>query len=148
MESEFVDTKLTGHLDYEGIMIELAAERGWEFKFGDEVIPVQSVFNHATYLPALLTLASAELDARHIGCDLAFRLEGEANSLFGASLSFVDARNSTLAQIWRIAASAMAVESLPRHGSYIDLEPLQYVLGDQYAAFVTPDAETVSKEAE
>ncbi|CAG9169759.1 hypothetical protein [Cupriavidus pinatubonensis] len=141
-----IENKLTEYRDFEGIMLQLATERGWQFKFGDEVIPVQSVFNHAMYAPALLTLAGSELEARRVACDLAFRLDGESNSLFGARVAFEEERNSTLAQLWRLAASAMIVESLPKDGNYISLDPLQFVLGDTFAAFVAP--EHAAREAE
>ena len=74
--------------DFEHIMIHLAGERGWTFKFGDESVPVEAVFNHSTYAPALLAAAETELAARRIGGDLAFALEGEGNSLFGARVRF------------------------------------------------------------
>lgn len=141
-----IDNKLTGYPDFEGIMIQLADERGWQFKFDDELIPVQSVFNQAMYAPALLALAETELSARRIACDLAVRLDGESNSLFGAKASFDDERNSTLGQIWRLLASAMIVEALPKDGNYISLDPLKYVLGDTYAAHVVTDQPT--KEVE
>lgn len=48
-------------------MIHLAGERGWAFKFGDESVPVEAVFNHSTYAPALLAAAETELAARRIG---------------------------------------------------------------------------------
>lgn len=53
--------------DFEHIMIHLAGERGWAFKFGDESVPVEAVFNHSTYAPALLAAAETELAARRIG---------------------------------------------------------------------------------
>ncbi|MDH0342148.1 hypothetical protein [Chromobacterium haemolyticum] len=136
-----MDNRLTGYTDFEGVMIHLSKERGWEFKFTDEQIPVQSVFNHSTYAPALLTLAKAELETRHIPSDLGIRLEGESNSLFGARVVFDDGQNSFLSQIWRLAATAMIVESLPKDGNYIVLDPLQYVLGDAYAAYATREIE-------
>ena len=142
----FTDKKLVGYNDFEHIMIHLAGERGWEFKFAGEHIPVQNVFNHSTYAPALLTAAQAELDTRQLPCDLSIRLEGENNSLFGARVSFDETRNSLTAQFWRLAATAMIVESLAKSGNYIDLDPLQYVLGDSYAAFINP--EQGMKEAE
>ncbi|KAG0166433.1 hypothetical protein DFQ30_007198 [Apophysomyces sp. BC1015] len=136
------DNKLTGYPDFEGIMMQLADERGWQFKFDDELIPVKSVFNQAMYAPALLALAETELSARRIACDLTIRLEGESNSLFGARASFDDERNSTLGQIWRLLASAMIVEALPKDGNYISLEPLKYVLGDTFAAHVVTEQST------
>lgn len=143
-----MDNKLTSYTDFEGVMIHLANERGWEFKFADELIPVQSVFNHSTYAPALLTLANAEMEARHIPFSLGIRLEGEGNSLFGARVAFDEVRNSFLAQIWRMATTSMIVESLPKEGRYIRLDPLQYVLGDSYAAYVTADEQSLSVEIE
>jgi hypothetical protein len=108
---------LTSYRDYEQIMIQLAKERGWEFEFTGESVPLQSVFNHATYAPALLVAAGTELSAREIPCDLAFEIGGEPNSLFGAKVSFP--------------------ESLPRNGNVIQLDHLQYVLGDEFAHYVS-----------
>ena len=133
------DTKLTGFNDFEHIMIHLAGDRGWQFKFAGEHVPVQSVFNRSTYAPALLTAARVELEARHVPCDLAVRLEGERNSLFGARVVFDESANSLYSQIWRLAATAMIVESLAKDGNYIELDPLQYVLGDGFASYVNQD---------
>lgn len=131
--------KANGRIDYsdfEHIMIHLAGERGWIFKFGDESVPVEAVFNHSTYAPALLAAAETELAARRIGGDLAFGLEGEGNSLFGARVRFVSERNTFLSQFWRIATTALIIESLPRSGNSIMLDQLQYVLGDRFADYV------------
>lgn len=128
---------LINYRDYEQIMIRLAKERGWEFEFAGESVPLQSVFNNATYAPPLLVAAGAELGAREIHCDLGYEIGGESNSLFGAKISFVQERSSVMAQIMRIAASAMLVEALPRNERSIQLDPLQYVLGEEYAHFVS-----------
>jgi hypothetical protein len=129
--------QLVTYADFEGIMNQLAIERDWEFKFADELISVESVFNHAMYAPALLAMARMELEARSVPCDLGLQLEGESQSLFGAKVRF-DASdpNPILAQIWRLAGTSIAIEMLPRDGRYIVLDPLQYVLGDSYAAYV------------
>lgn len=127
---------LTSYRDFEQIMIRLAKERGWEFEFAGESVPMQSVFNHATYAPALLVAAGAELAAREIACDLAVDVAGEPNSLFGAKATFPEARSTVQAQIMRIGATAMIVESLPRNGNVIQLDHLQYVLGDEFAHHV------------
>jgi len=136
-----IDEKLTGYKDFEHIMIHLAAERGWQFKFAGEHVPTQNVFNRATYGPVLLTAANAELQARGLPVDLGLRLEGEANSLFGARVTF-DSAAGIYPQIWRIATTAMIVESLPKSGQYLELDPLQHVLGDAFAAHVLPSAAT------
>jgi hypothetical protein len=132
------DVKLTSFKDFEHIMIHLAAERGWQFKFAGEHVPAQNVFNRATYAPALLTAAKAELAARGVACDLGIRLEGEPNSLFGARVDFEDQVNGVYPQLWRLATAAMIVESLPKVGQYVELDPLQFVLGDSFASYLAP----------
>lgn len=127
---------LTRYRDYEQILIKLAHQREWEFEFAGESVPVQSVFNQATYAPALLAAAGAELQAREIPCDLAYELCGEPNSLFGAKVSFLPERSSIQAQIMRIGTTAMIIDALPRNGNLIQLDHLQYVLGDEFAHFV------------
>ncbi len=128
---------LTRFRDYEQILIQLANKRGWEFEFAGESVPVQSVFNQATYAPALLAAAGAELAAREIPCDLAFELDGEPNSLFGAKISFPSERSSIQAQIMRIGTTAMIIDALPRNGNMIQLDDLQYVLGDEFAHYIS-----------
>ncbi len=130
------DQKLTNFGDFEHIMIHLSRERGWEFSFAAESVPVQAVFNSAMYAPALLAAAEAEMVVRQIPCDLGLLIEGESNSVFGARVAFDEAKNGLLSQFWRIAASAMIVESLPRNGTVIELDPLQFVFGDKYAHYV------------
>ena len=134
------DIKMTEYTDFEGIMIHLATERGWEFKFTDEVIPVATIFNEATYAPALLTLVKDEFEARQIGGDLGFSLVGESNSLFGAKVQLTDAGRNFEAQLWRILGSTRMIESLPKDGPYISLDPLQFVLGDAFAHHVSESA--------
>lgn len=128
---------LINYRDFEQIMIRLANERSWEFEFAGEAVPLPSVFNQATYAPPLLVAAGMELEAREIPCDLAYEIGGESNSLFGAKISFPVERSSVFAQIMRIGASAMIIEALPRNGRAIQLDPLQYVLGEDYAHFVS-----------
>lgn len=135
------DNNLTSYRDYEQIMIRLAKDRGWEFEFAGESVPPQSVFNQATYGPPLLVAAGTELAAREIPCDLAFEIGGEPNSLFGAKISFPSARSSVQAQIMRISTTAMILDALPRNGNVIQLDHLQYVLGDEYAHYVTQGKE-------
>ncbi len=127
---------LTGYRDYEQIMIELAKVRAWAFEFAGEAVPVPALFNHATYAPAILAVAGAELAARQISCDLAFELTGEPNSLFGAKVFFVGARNGVGAQIMRIGTTAMVLEALPRNAAgIIQLDQLQYALGEEFAHY-------------
>lgn len=121
--------------DFEHIMIHLAGERGWAFKFGDESVPVEAVFNHSTYAPALLAAAETELAARRIGGP-GFRPGGRGQFLFGARVRLVSERNSFLSQFWRMATTALIIESLPRSGNSIMLDQLQYVLGDRFADYV------------
>lgn len=132
---------LTSYRDYEQIMIRLANDRGWAFEFAGEAVPAQSVFNNSTYAPALLVAAGTELAAREIPCDLAFEIAGESNSLFGAKASFAGDRNSVQAQIMRISTTAMIVEALPRNGNVIQLDHLQYVLGDDFAHYAAQGKE-------
>lgn len=132
---------LTSYRDYEQIMIRLVKDRGWEFEFAGESVPRQSVFNQATYGPPLLVAASTELAAREIPCDLAFEIGGEPNSLFGAKISFPTSRSSVQAQIMRISTTAMILDALPRNGNVIQLDHLQYVLGDEFAHYVTQGKE-------
>lgn len=129
-------SSLTSYRDYEQILVKLANDRGWEFEFAGEPVPVQSVFNQATYAPALLAAANAELAAREIRCDLAFELGGEPNSLFGAKVSFPPERSSIQAQIMRIGTTAMIIDALPRNDEVIQLDHLQYVLGDGFAHYI------------
>lgn len=133
------DNKLTGFADFEHIMINIANDRGWEFKFGEEFVPVQNVFNHSTYAPALLAAANSELETRHIAGDLAIEVKGESNSIFGARVLFDENRNSLLSQMWRLVTASMIVESLPKNGNYIMLDQLQYVFGDRFAVFIETD---------
>lgn len=130
------------YTDFEHIMIRLSLGRGWSFKFGDDFVPIEAVFNHSTYAPALLSAAGTELAMRQIPGDLGFKLEGEANSLFGARVTLEPNTNSAISQFWRLATTVMIIESLPRSGNHILLDPLQYVLGDRYADFVQAPAAT------
>lgn len=132
---------LTSYRDFEQIMIWLAKRRGWEFEFVGESVPLQSVFNMSTYAPVLLVAAGAELVARGIGCDLAVKIAGEPNSLFGAKVSFPAERSNVQAQIMRIGTVAMVLESLPRNGNVIQLGQLQYVLGEEFAHYVSQGRE-------
>lgn len=133
--------RLTRYCDYEQILIKLANDRDWEFEFAGEPVPVQSVFNQATYAPALLAAAGRELATRDIPCDLAFDLSGEPNSLFGAKISFPPERSSIQAQIMRISTTAMIIDALPRNGNVIQLDHLQYVLGDEFAHYASQSKE-------
>ncbi len=136
-----------GYRDFEQIMIQLVKERGWEFEFSGEPVPVQAVFNHATYAPALLAAAQAELMARDIPCDLAFELAGEPVSLFGARVFFLPGRSTFDAQVMRIGTVSMILDSLfqdavRQQKGVIQLDSLQYVLGDQYAQYVRQGKES------
>lgn len=128
---------LTKYADFEGMMIHLAKEKGWQFSFSDEEIPLSVVFNRAMYAPPLLSATQQELDSRGVSVDLGFQLQGESTSLFGAKVVFHEAEQSILSQIWRLAAVSWMIESLPVVKARIQLDPLQYVLGDRYAQFVT-----------
>jgi len=132
-----IDIKLTDYKDFEGVMTQLAIDRGWEFKFADEIIPVENIFNEATYAPALLTLVKSEFEFRQINLNLDFLLRGESNSLFGAKVQFTETDNAFQAQLWRILGSTMMIEALPKFGPYISLDPLQYALGDTFASYIT-----------
>lgn len=114
----------------------LAAARNWGFTFNHEAIPLSVVFNSAMYAPPLLFAAQDELQRRRIPADLGLRLEGEANSLFGARAGFIDTDDQILAQFWRIAASVHILACLPQHQGNLQLDPLQFVLGDRFAEFL------------
>jgi len=133
---------LVSYRDYEQIMINLAVERGWEFEFDGESVPVPAVFNQAVYAPALLIAADKELGMRNIRCDLGFEVGGEQNSFFGAKVTFMVEKSNYLSQIMRIGTTAMIIESLPRNGNTIQLDALQFVLGEEFSHFVA------SKDAE
>ena len=128
--------KLTTYRDYEGIMIHLAERQNWQFRFEDEKILVNTVFNASTYGPPLLFAAQDEMRRRHVPAQLGVVLNGESRSLFGAKVSFVLTENAILSQFWRIAISAQLVRSLPRQDNHIQLDPLRYILGDTYSAFL------------
>lgn len=140
-----MDNKLIDYCDFQGIMREIAIMRGWEFKFGDESVPVDSVFNAAMFAPALLAAGSAELHVRRIPFDLGIEIEEDKQSLFGARVVFDESRNSTVAQIWRLALSTMIIESLPKSGQCVSLDPLQYVLGDRFGVHLTEESAVVEE---
>jgi len=123
--------------DFEGIMICMAEQRGWEFKFDDQVIPVGVVFNEAMYAPALLQAAQAEMKNRHIPCDLGYSIVGDSNSLFGARVQVESGPDDFLAQTWRLVATTFMVEALPKDRGYVILDDLKYVLGDTFAHYVS-----------
>lgn len=124
---------LTSYRDFEQIMVRLASERNWSFEFAGEPIPSQAVFNPAAYAPALLTAANAELAARGIPLDLGIELCGESNSLFGARVAFSESGKTIQAQMMRIGTTALIIESLPKPGNAIQLDPLQFMLGEEFA---------------
>lgn len=128
----------TNYSDFENIMSNLGFYKGWEFMFMNEQIPLANVFDRSSYGPALLALAQQELAARDIDCDLGLAWVGDANALFGTRVEFVNGvTNQTMMQIWRLLATAAVIESLPKHGAYIQLDDLQYTFGDTYALYVS-----------
>ncbi len=119
---------LIGYRAWEQLMVLLADERGWEFTFAGEYVPVDAVFNASTYGPVLLTAVAQELQMRQIRADLGIVLHGDPESLFGARVEFDPAHNSLSAQMWRLHTVAALVEQLPRQGRVYQLDPLPAVL--------------------
>lgn len=110
-------------------MILIAEDRGWEFTFDGEYVPVDTAFNEATFGPALLVAAAKELQMRQIGGDLGVRLHHDAAALFGSRVSFDEGSAAPLhAQMWRLNATAVLIESLPRQGRTYQLDPLPAIL--------------------
>lgn len=128
--------KLIAYRDYEGIMIHLAERQNWQFRFGDEAVPVDTVFNASTYGPPLLYAAQDEMRRRHVPAQLGIVLQGEPRSIFGARVSFAPTENPILSQFWRISISAQLVRSLPKQNNHIQLDPLQFILGETYSTFL------------
>lgn len=135
------DSPMVSYHDWEQLMILLAEDRAWEFVFEGEYVPVDAVFNAATYGPVLLTAATQELHLRQIGCDMAIALHGDPESLFGARVDFDPQRNSIDAQIWRLHTTAALIESLPKVGRTYQLDTLPSVLPAVYRTYVTAEVE-------
>ena len=115
-------------------MIHLAEGQNWQFRFEDEAIPVDSVFNADMFGPPLLFAAQDEMRRRQVPAQLGIALSGKAETLFGARVEFVPTENPILSQFWRVAISAQLVRAL-RKDKHIQLAPLQFVLGDTYSAY-------------
>lgn len=124
---------------WEQLMIYIAEERGWEFSFDGETVPNETVFNAATYGPVILAAAAEELRLRQIGGELAITLHGDPASLFGARVEFDPARNTVTGQVWRLHTAIAMVESLPRKGNVLQLDPLPAVLPDTFRRFIEPE---------
>lgn len=134
-------SRMVSYEDWEALMVLLAQDRGWEFSFEREYVPVHAVFNAATYGPVLLTAAATELRMRQVGCDMAIALHGDAKSLFGARADFEDERNTIHAQMWRLHATAVLIESLPKDGRVYQLDALPGVLPSIFRSYLSADPE-------
>jgi hypothetical protein len=132
---------MVSYEDWEQLMIRLAHDRGWQFTFNGDYVPVDAVFNESTYGPVLLTAAVEELRLRQIGGDMAVHLEGDATALFGARAGFDAERNTIDAQIWRLHTTAVLIESLPTDGRVYRLDDLPGVLPPSLRALVQPEPE-------
>lgn len=136
-----IPAPLVGYRAWESLMILLAEERGWEFTFEGEYVPVDAVFNASTYGPVLLTAVVQELAMRQIRADLAVSLLGDEGSLFGAKVVFDEERNSLSAQMWRLHAVAALIEQLPRRDRAYQLDPLPAVLPAPFRERLRQDVE-------
>jgi hypothetical protein len=125
--------QLTGYGDFEGVMVEVAAEQGWTFCDGEEPVAAETVFNEETYGPAILKLASNELASRAIQAPLGVQFTEAPDSLLGMSASFNADQNTLLAATWRICLAAYVIEHLPRNGASYDLSLLRNVFALQPA---------------
>ncbi len=132
---------MVSYEDWEQLMVLLAQDRGWEFSFDHEYVPVDAVFNAATYGPVLLTAAATELRMRQIGSDMAITLHGDAKSLFGARVEFENEHNTIDAQMWRLHATSVLIESLPREGRVYQLDALPGVLPPIFRSYLSADPE-------
>lgn len=108
--------------DFEGIMVQLAQHEAWEFEFEGQPVSASSVFNEATFGPALLQAAQLELAVRGIAQDLALVLEPDDKAMFGKRVRFDDSRNGIVPGMWRLAQCAYQLQELPRRGHRICLD--------------------------
>lgn len=125
--------QLTRYGDFEGVMAEVAAERGWTFCDGDEPVAAATVFNEETFGPAILKLAADELTGRGFKVPLGVQFALAPEALLGVSASFNEEQNSLLAATWRICLASYVVEHLPRIGADYDLSLLRAVFVQQPA---------------
>ncbi|MDQ1090608.1 hypothetical protein QE400_000021 [Xanthomonas sacchari] len=107
---------------FEGIMLEYARAQGWEFCFQGQPLPLASVFNNATFGPALLVAAQAELTLRKIDVDLGLAVEDDEAAMFGRRVEFDSGRSDLLTQMWRLTQTAYQVDMLPREQNRIVLD--------------------------
>ena len=125
--------KLTGYEDFEGVLIEVALDRGWTFCEGGEPVAPDTVFNEQTFGPALLKLASDELSGRGLDVTLGVSFAADAEAMLGVSAVFDEAQNDLKAACWRICMASYVVEQLPRNGADYDLSLLREVFAQQPA---------------
>lgn len=129
----------TQYADFEGVMLQLAHEEGWEFEYDARSVSVASVFNEATFGPALLQAAQLELAARGISQDLGLILEADEQAMFGKRIRFDDSRSGLMVRMWRLVHCAYQVDMLPRNGNRICLDLVPAVLSPE--AGLTPQAQ-------
>ncbi|WP_164153500.1 hypothetical protein [Stenotrophomonas maltophilia] len=108
--------------EFEGVMLEYARAQGWEFSFQGQPLPLASVFNDATFGPALLMAAQAELKLRKIDVDLGLSVESDDTAMFGRRVEFDAGRSNLLTQMWRLTQTAYQVDMLPREQNRIVLD--------------------------
>ncbi|AOY69347.1 hypothetical protein LN483_07120 [Xanthomonas euvesicatoria pv. euvesicatoria] len=108
--------------EFEGIMLEFAKAQGWEFSFQAQPLPLASVFNNATFGPALLVAAQVELSLRKIEVDLGLVVQEDNGAMFGRRVEFDPARSHLLTQMWRLTQTAYQVDLLPREQNRIVLD--------------------------
>lgn len=125
--------QLTSYGDFEGVMIQVAAQQGWTFCDGDEPVVAEAVFNEETYGPAILKVATEELAARGIKAELGVQFQSARDAMLGVSASFDPAHNGVLAATWRICLASYVVENLPRNGPDFDLSLLRDAFSQQLA---------------
>lgn len=113
-------------------MLQLAQHEGWQFEYEGRPISTALVFNDATFGPALLQAAQAELDARGITQDLGLVLESDSGAMFGKRVHFDDSRNNVVAGIWRLAQCAYQLQELPRNGDRISLDLVPAMLSAEF----------------
>ncbi|MGX9960601.1 hypothetical protein ACW0US_17785 [Xanthomonas euvesicatoria] len=114
---------------YESLMIHIAALSSWEFVDGDDLVPVELVFNHSTYAAGLLKLSEQELELRGSSLDLRLNFQEDEDATLGCSVTFMDGTEQERysAQMLRLLHTQYAVDHLPKIGGAYDLSPLHNV---------------------
>lgn len=119
--------QLISYGDFEGVMIQVAAQEGWTFCDGDEPVAAETVFNDETYGPAILKVAATELQVRGFSANLGVEFPAAPDALLGVGVTFDPASNSVLAATWRICLASYVIENLPKISNDYDLSLLRNV---------------------